>query len=133
MLQPVRTKWRKAHKGRIHGKASRCNVMNYGSFGLKAIQPEIREQIEIDALYAGYLGRQQADIETFRKDENLLLPADLDFRAVGSLSNEICQKLEQVRPQTLGAASRIPGVTPAAILALLRYTKRQTAKDKDAA
>jgi tRNA uridine 5-carboxymethylaminomethyl modification enzyme len=91
---------------------------------LNEIAPEIREQLEIDALYAGYLGRQQADILAYRKDESLALPHNIDYRSIGSLSTEICQKLEQVRPETLGAASRIPGITPAAIVALLKYTKR---------
>lgn len=98
---------------------------------LAGIKPEIAEQIEIDALYAGYLDRQQVDIESFRKDENLSLPKDMDYRAIGSLSNEICQKLEAVRPETLGAASRIAGITPSAIVSLLKYTKRL--KNQDAA
>ncbi|MAY99862.1 MAG: tRNA uridine-5-carboxymethylaminomethyl(34) synthesis enzyme MnmG, partial [Micavibrio sp.] len=98
---------------------------------LADIKPEIAEQIEIDALYAGYLDRQQVDIESFRKDENLTLPKDMDYRAIGSLSNEICQKLEAVRPETLGAASRIAGITPSAIVSLLKYTKRL--KNQDAA
>ena len=98
---------------------------------LADIKPEIAEQIEIDALYAGYLDRQQVDIESFRKDENLALPKDMDYRAIGSLSNEICQKLEAVRPETLGAASRIAGITPSAIVSLLKYTKRL--KNQDAA
>lgn len=98
---------------------------------LAEIKPEIAEQIEIDALYAGYLDRQRVDIESFRKDENLALPKDMDYRAIGSLSNEICQKLETVRPETLGAASRIAGITPSAIVSLLKYTKRL--KNQDAA
>jgi tRNA uridine 5-carboxymethylaminomethyl modification enzyme len=96
---------------------------------LADIKPEIAEQIEIDALYAGYLDRQQVDIESFRKDENLALPKDMDYRAIGSLSNEICQKLEAVRPETLGAASRIAGITPSAIVSLLKYTKRLKKQD----
>lgn len=92
----------------------------------------IREQVEIDAQYAGYMGRQDADIEAFRKDENLELPDDLDYTNVGSLSNEVRQKLEMARPVTLGAASRIPGVTPAAVIALLRHVKRRHADSKAA-
>jgi len=91
---------------------------------LVGFEPEIIEQIEIDALYAGYLERHEADIAAFKKDEALALPEDLDYAAIGSLSNEICQKLEQAKPATLGAASRIPGVTPAAIVSLLRFVKR---------
>ena len=99
---------------------------------MKNIAPNIQEQIEIDAAYSGYIERQEADIIAFRKDEALALPADLDYASVGSLSNEVRQKLEQVRPATLGAASRIPGVTPAAIIALLRHVKRR-AGDSNAA
>ncbi len=91
---------------------------------LGTIGPEIQEQLEIDALYAGYMERHEADIAAFRKDENLVLPEGLDFALVGSLSNEIRQKLEHVKPRTLGEASRIPGVTPAAVIALLRYVKK---------
>jgi tRNA uridine 5-carboxymethylaminomethyl modification enzyme len=94
---------------------------------LAAIPPEIFEQIDIDARYAGYLDRQEADIRAFRRDEALTLPADLDYAGVGSLSNEIRSKLDTVRPGTLGAAARIPGVTPAALVALLRHVRRADA------
>lgn len=94
---------------------------------MTVIRPDIREQLEIDAGYAGYLERQQADILAFKKDEGLSLPVDLDYECVGSLSAEARQKLEAVRPTTLGAAARIPGVTPAAVVALLRHVKRKAA------
>jgi len=99
---------------------------------LKDIPTDIREQLEIDSLYAGYMDRHEADIAAYRKDENLKLPKALDYSKVGSLSNEIRQKLEQVNPQTLGEAARIPGVTPAAVIALLRYVKKPP-KNKDVA
>ena len=83
------------------------------------------EQIEIESQYAGYLDRQRDDIKDFKKEEMLLLPKDLDYKSVGSLSNEIVEKLSLIRPPTLGAASRISGVTPAAIIALLRHVKRE--------
>ncbi len=89
------------------------------------ISDEVRTQMEVEAHYAGYLERQEADILAFRKDEGLRLPADLDYAAVPSLSNEARQKLALARPASLGAASRVPGVTPAAVLALLRYVKRR--------
>jgi tRNA uridine 5-carboxymethylaminomethyl modification enzyme len=92
---------------------------------LGSMSPEIAEQLEIDARYAGYLERQERDIASFRRDEALLLPSDLDYAAVGSLSREICDKLAAARPATLGAASRISGVTPAALVVLLRYVKRR--------
>jgi tRNA uridine 5-carboxymethylaminomethyl modification enzyme len=91
---------------------------------LGAIAPDIAEQVEIDARYAGYLDRQERDIAAFRRDEALLLPADLDYAGVGSLSREICDKLAAARPATLGAAARISGVTPAALVALLKHVKR---------
>src|SRR6266446_1408640 len=87
--------------------------------------PEIAEQLEIDARYAGYLERQERDIAAFRRDEALLLPSDLDYLAVGSLSREISGKLAAARPATLGAAARISGVTPAALVALLKHVKRR--------
>lgn len=86
--------------------------------------PSVIEQLEIDGKYAGYLDRQANDIRAFRKDEDLILPDDLDIDSIGSLSSEIRQKLRQIKPGTLGAASRIPGMTPAALIALLRYVKR---------
>ena len=91
---------------------------------LGAISPVIAEQLEIDGRYAGYLDRQEAEIHAFRRDEELMLPPDLDYGAVGSLSTEIRQKLSTARPANLGAASRISGVTPAALVALLRHVKR---------
>jgi tRNA uridine 5-carboxymethylaminomethyl modification enzyme len=92
---------------------------------LGAIPVDIAEQLEIDARYAGYLDRQARDIAAFRRDEALLLPDALDYRAVGGLSAEIRGKLAAARPATLGAAARISGVTPAALVALLQYVKRR--------
>ena len=94
---------------------------------LAGFAPEIAEQLEIDAQYAGYLERQERDIASYRRDEALLLPPDLDYAAVGSLSREICDKLALARPSTLGAAARISGVTPAALVALLKHVKRRAA------
>ncbi len=101
---------------------------------LAAIWPEIgewpafaREQIEIDAAYHGYLDRQDADVATFRRDEGLMLPRDLDYLALGGLSTEVREKLHAVRPATLGQAARIEGVTPGAITALLVHVRRRVA------
>ena len=74
------------------------------------------------------MDRHEADIAAFRKDEALKLPSDLDYSQVGSLSNEVRSKLELAKPETLGAASRIPGVTPAAVIALMRHVKKRAAK-----
>ncbi len=92
---------------------------------LAALPPTIAEQLEIEALYAGYLDRQAADVAAFRRDETLRLPADLDYGQIRSLSNEVREKLDAARPTTLGAAGRIPGVTPAALTALLGYVRRE--------
>jgi tRNA uridine 5-carboxymethylaminomethyl modification enzyme len=89
--------------------------------------PQVREQIEIDATYHGYLDRQAADVEAFRRDENLTLPGDLDYGVVGGLSNEVREKLKAVRPLTLGQAARIEGVTPGALTALLAHVRRARA------
>jgi len=94
---------------------------------LGSLAPGIAEQLEIDARYAGYLERQQRDIASFRRDESLLLPSDLDYEGVGSLSREIRDKLVAARPATLGAAARVSGVTPAALVALLKHVKRRAA------
>jgi tRNA uridine 5-carboxymethylaminomethyl modification enzyme len=91
---------------------------------LAAWSPAVREQIEIDALYAGYLERQEADIVAFKRDESLALPGDLDFRTVAGLSNEAREKLARARPVTLGQAGRIEGITPGALTALLAHVKR---------
>jgi tRNA uridine 5-carboxymethylaminomethyl modification enzyme len=90
---------------------------------------ELLEQVQIDSRYAGYLTRQEADIRAFRKDESLRLSPDLAYDKIGGLSNEARQKLAAVRPITLGAASRIPGITPAALTALLRYVQRSDRSD----
>jgi tRNA uridine 5-carboxymethylaminomethyl modification enzyme len=90
---------------------------------LGAIGPEIVEQLEIDAQYAGYLGRQEADILAFRRDENRTLPSGLDYGAIAGLSNEVREKLEAIRPVTLGQAGRIEGVTAAALTLVLAHLK----------
>ncbi|HSZ74742.1 MAG TPA: tRNA uridine-5-carboxymethylaminomethyl(34) synthesis enzyme MnmG, partial [Rhizomicrobium sp.] len=90
---------------------------------LSAFQPDVIEQLEIDALYAGYLGRQEADIIAFRRDESLALPADIDFTSIPGLSTEAAQKLKKIRPATLGQAARIDGVTPAALTLVLAHVR----------
>jgi tRNA uridine 5-carboxymethylaminomethyl modification enzyme len=90
---------------------------------LGGLAPEIVEQLEIDAQYAGYLDRQDADIVAFRRDEGRTLPAGLDYGSVSGLSNEIRQKLERIKPATLGQAARIEGMTPAALTLILAYVK----------
>lgn len=90
---------------------------------LQNTRRDVVEQLEIEAKYKGYLQRQEADIRAFRKDEALKIPADLDYKKIGGLSNEVVIKLSKVRPETIGAASRVSGITPAAITAILGYIK----------
>lgn len=85
---------------------------------------QVREQIEIDAGYAGYLDRQASDAEALRREEALALPVDLDYAAIGGLSNEVREKLALVQPRTLGQAGRIEGMTPGALTALLSHVKK---------
>jgi len=82
------------------------------------------EQIEISAHYSGYLEKQEADILTFRKDENLKIPDDIDYDRFSGLSNEVKAKFKQIRPKTLGQALRIDGITPAAAYLLLSHVKK---------
>jgi tRNA uridine 5-carboxymethylaminomethyl modification enzyme len=89
-----------------------------------AIAPKIAGQVAIDALYAVYLKRQSADIEALRRDEALMIPAGLDYAQVKGLSNEARQKLDTIRPETLGQAARIDGVTPAALTLLLGHVRK---------
>ena len=98
---------------------------------LGGLEPEIVEQLGIDSQYAGYLDRQDADILAFRRDESRILPAELDYSAVVGLSNEVRQKLERIRPTTLGQAARIEGVTAAALTLVLASVKAAHKARKD--
>ncbi|MEZ2745811.1 tRNA uridine-5-carboxymethylaminomethyl(34) synthesis enzyme MnmG [Halopseudomonas bauzanensis] len=95
--------------------------------GATDIPADAAEQVEIHAKYAGYIERQQDEIDKLRQHEQTLLPADLDYATLNGLSKEISQKLASIRPQTLGQASRIPGVTPAAVSLLLIHLKKRNA------
>lgn len=115
-------------------KRSAFNLMSYDGVSretitqiwpeLQTMSDDVYEAIEIEAKYAGYLKRQQADIDVFQKDEKLKIKEDIDYALIGGLSREMVQKLSKVRPATIGEASRIPGVTPAAVTAVLSYVKR---------
>lgn len=100
---------------------------------INALTPEqvvdckVSEQVEIDAKYAGYVGRQQEEIDRLRRHENTPIPTGFDYTAVRGLSNEVRQKLSEAKPATLARASRIPGVTPAAISLLLVSLKKHAA------
>ena len=115
-------------------KRTAYNIMSYDNVSRETINhlwprlaempDDIYEQLEIEARYAGYIKRQEADIEVFRKDEKLKIKEDIDYSKIGGLSREMVQKLSRVKPLTIGEASRIPGVTPAAITAILGYIKK---------
>ncbi len=92
---------------------------------LPAVDVDLDKQVEIDAHYQGYLDRQANDIKTFNKDEQIAIPDEIDYNSMSGLSNEIRFKLEKIRPGTIGQASRIDGMTPAAILIILSHLKRR--------
>lgn len=93
----------------------------------QSADPAVAEQVQIAAKYEGYIARQQEDIDKLRRHENTPIPASFSYASVSGLSNEIRQKLQQARPETLAQASRIPGVTPAAVSLLLIYLKKHGA------
>ncbi|MEL6861605.1 MAG: tRNA uridine-5-carboxymethylaminomethyl(34) synthesis enzyme MnmG [Pseudomonadota bacterium] len=89
------------------------------------LSDETKAQLEIEAMYAGYIERQKDDVEALRREESLELPSDLDYAAVGGLTNEVRAKLEMIRPATLGQAGRIEGMTPGGLTALLAFVRRR--------
>lgn len=96
----------------------------------EAVDESVAQQLEIGVKYAGYIDRQKDEIERLRRHENTCLPVDFDYSIVEGLSNEVKQKLLDTRPQTLAQASRIPGVTPAAVSLLLVYLKKRGLLEK---
>ena len=88
------------------------------------LEEQVAEQIEIQVKYRGYIDRQQDEIERLREQEDTALPADLDYADMSGLSNELKQKLSEARPENLGRAARIPGMTPAALSLILVYLKK---------
>ena len=95
---------------------------------IQYVSREIDEQIEINSHYKGYLKKQKADILAFKRDENLIIPENLNYEDFSGLSNEIKSKLKKIRPKTMGQALRIDGVTPAAVYILLSHLKRKSIK-----
>lgn len=125
---------------KVNQDGRKRSVLDYLSFpditidALKPVWPElsdwpteITEQLAADALYSGYLDRQQADIDAFRKEEGTAIPEGFDYGAISGLSNEARDKLEQARPETLGQAARIEGMTPAALALVLAHVKKAPA------
>ncbi|CAD5376111.1 glucose-inhibited cell-division protein [Pseudomonas sp. OF001] len=119
-----------SHEYNLHNLLARPEI-DYAALteitGEAVDNPQVAEQVEIRIKYAGYIDRQQEEIERLRASENTALPDDLDYAAIGGLSKEIQGKLSTARPQTLGQASRIPGVTPAAVSLLLIHLKKRGA------
>ncbi len=101
-----------------------AGLLSLPGVGPGAVDPRVAEQVEIQAKYAGYIERQQEEIDRQRRHEQLALPPDLDYAAVQGLSREVREKLSRHQPRTLGQASRVPGVTPAAVSLLLVHLKR---------
>ncbi len=97
---------------------------------LNSVEQSIAAQIETDAVYAGYMKRQQDDIARFRQEESRVLPEDLDYYSISGLSAEAKQKLSQVRPTSLGQASRIEGITPGALTMLLHFVRHSAKKQR---
>ncbi|KTC98604.1 tRNA uridine-5-carboxymethylaminomethyl(34) synthesis enzyme MnmG [Legionella erythra] len=100
-------------------------LQGISAFNLPALPADVSEQVEIQSKYAGYIERQQMEIERLRKHENTQLPADFDYSQVTGLSTEVMQKLIRIKPITLAQAGRISGVTPAALSLLLIHLKKQ--------
>lgn len=103
-------------------------LMEFDKLGPGVDDEDVAEQVEIQCKYAGYIERQQDEIEKQQRHENTALPADLDYSTIKGLSNEVSQKFQQHKPETIGQASRISGVTPAAISILLVYLKKAKIK-----
>lgn len=108
------------------------DVANLKNLPEKAVAESVAEQIQITTKYEGYIARQAEDIERLRRQENTKLPEDLDYDRIEGLSNEVKQKLKTARPETLASASRIQGVTPAAVSLLLIHLKKRSAALKSA-
>jgi len=108
------------------------SLTNIDGIGPAVAAADVAEQVEIQAKYAGYLDRQQADIDRQQRQQEQPLPVDFDYTRVRGLSNEASEKLQQVRPETIGQAGRIPGITPAAVSLLLVHIKKVSASRKSA-
>jgi tRNA uridine 5-carboxymethylaminomethyl modification enzyme len=98
-----------------------------------AAAPDVAEQVEISAKYSGYIDRQRVEVQRARSQEELRIPAEVDYASVRGLSREAQQKLAQHRPETIGQASRIQGITPATISLLLVHLKRMGKRDEKSA
>ncbi len=109
-------------------KGANMNKMREIWTEIKDFGSEIDEQIEINSHYRGYLKKQNADIIAFKRDENLVIPENIDYDQFSGLSNEVKAKFKEIRPKTMGQALRIDGITPAAVYILLSHVKRKSIK-----
>jgi tRNA uridine 5-carboxymethylaminomethyl modification enzyme len=121
------------HDGQRRTAFELLSYPNLGMTEVARIWPElasldagIAEQLEIDAKYAVYLDRQAADIAAYRRDESFQLPEHMDYSALPGLSHEVREKLQALRPRTIGQAGRIDGITPAAVTLLLAHVRRRS-------
>ncbi|MCL4129509.1 UNVERIFIED_CONTAM: hypothetical protein GTU68_016427 [Idotea baltica] len=124
--------WNVNQDGKVRSAWEYLAYKDIGFDDLVTVWPELanvsREtsvQLSIEAQYSGYLERQRDDVEALRRDEGLIIPSDIDYASIGGLKTEVRQKLEMIRPETLGQAGRIEGVTPGALTALLGHVKRR--------
>jgi tRNA uridine 5-carboxymethylaminomethyl modification enzyme len=107
-------------------------LMAVNGIGPGVQEADVAEQVEIQAKYAGYLDRQQAEVERQQHHREQPLPVNFDYNAVRGLSSEACEKLQDVRPQTIGQAARIPGITPAAVSLLLVHIRKHKSSRRSA-
>jgi tRNA uridine 5-carboxymethylaminomethyl modification enzyme len=124
--QPVEREYTAAELLRRPGVRYRA-LMRLSGIGPGVDDPEVIDQIEIQSRYTGYIDRQAEEIERARRHEETPLPPDLDYRDVHGLSTEVMQKLNDYRPTTIGQASRIAGITPAAVTLLLVHLRKRSA------
>ncbi len=111
----------------LKSKSFNYNNLKFVFSEIDKMDSKLLNQVKVDALYAGYLKRQENDIKAFQKDEKIRIPKDIDFKSIGGLSNELVEKLSKIKPDTISQASRISGITPVAILSILRHIKRKAA------
>ena len=114
------------HDGDVH-QPQTADLLIHGET-IERIAPAIAAQLEVDARYAHYVDRQEADVVAFRKDEGIAIPLDFDFASIAGLSAEVRQKLDALRPATLAQASRMEGMTPAALMRLLAHLRKPPAR-----
>jgi tRNA uridine 5-carboxymethylaminomethyl modification enzyme len=115
----------------LRPEVSYQSLMALAEIGPGLVNKQAAEQVEIQAKYGGYIERQLTEIARLRKQEDTRLPVDLNYQQVKGLSAEVCEKLNKAKPATVGQASRIPGITPAAISLLLIHLKKHGYSQKN--